>query len=142
VIGERIYPYTRTTQRQMFMDKRYQKYHYCKQDIAWQVTQIMRTMGWTMLPKSTPLRMALIINTQRGLHKVDRSNQEKAVEDAVQRITFQNDAWIDQTLFHRALTPDRPDQALLVLEVYDPAKSLPEWAAEIWAMAEHRGFKL
>lgn len=137
VVGGDIYPFTHTTRRQKYADPRYARYHAAKTDIGLQVTQQMAAAGWTKFPR-VPLRLAIILNVSGGLHKRDLSNQLKTVEDAIQHIVLDNDAWIDEQYTYRAQA--ETDKLLIVI---GPAILESErWVMRVRQVAEDKGLTL
>ena len=94
VINGPITPYTRTTQRQKFVDKRYKRYRASQDHIRLQLQAAMQREGWEMLPERTPLWVRVWFWPAK--HNCDLDNLVKAVLDAAQRVVFKDDRWVDQ----------------------------------------------
>ena len=92
ILGK-IQPYTRTTQKQKFVDERYQRYRASQHGIRLQLRAQMRREGWEMLPERTPLDVCLWFYPAD--HRCDLDNLVKAVLDAAQGIVFKDDRWVD-----------------------------------------------
>jgi hypothetical protein len=108
-ITGRIIPYVRMTQRSKHVDPDAIAYLASQDAIRWQLKQQMIDHGWEMLPESTPLLMRLHFDIGHAMHKYDRGNIEKAVEDAAQGIVFKNDAWIDDSWTVREQIDNLPE---------------------------------
>lgn len=134
-----IYPYTRTTMRQKFVDEAYAKYTASQCAIRQIVREMMADNDLSPMPDGTPLRLGIIFTVKRRLHKRDLSNMVKAVEDALQGVLFGNDAWIDAIYAERAIGP--ADACLIMLETKTGDRPIPldAWAEKLRRAAEDHG---
>lgn len=131
-----LYPYVRTTRRQMYVDPAYQKYDAAKKHIRAATVDAMNRQSVEQFAKE-PLRLALFVNVPQALHKRDLSNILKGVEDGMQHTIFSNDAWIDQVVVARALVTDREQRAVAVIQpVSDGPASFFDWLADVEKVAK------
>lgn len=110
-----LYPYVRTTRRQMFKDPAYQKYSNAKQQIRAATVDAMNRGGIEKMPKE-PLRLALFVNVPKALHRRDLSNILKGVEDGAQHAAYDNDAWIDEIAACRRQVEDEEARAIMIVQ--------------------------
>jgi Holliday junction resolvase RusA-like endonuclease len=106
-ISGKIKPYVRMTQRGKFVKPQAKEYLNSKSSIAWQLKAQMVKRNWEMLPKQTPLQVALFITQPKALHRADLDNIIKAVLDAAQGIVYPNDCWVDDITSRRVLAAGR-----------------------------------
>lgn len=142
-----IYPYTRTTGRQKFVDLAYKMYQASQNAIRVQAMAQMSATNTRKLPPSTPLRLGIVLVTKSGLHKRDLSNQFKAIEDALQGVVFGNDAWVDVALAERFLGPE--NRCLVFIDPIPPGwhegkwwhrrVMRDKWIGQVFAIAANRG---
>lgn len=126
VFGD-IYPCVRTTQRQKFMDPRWSQYAASQADIRQQVSLQMAAMGRDLFEREA-LGLGVFVWTTKALHKRDLSNIFKAAEDALQRVVYPNDAWID-CLLSRRWRADYDVNIILLLRT-DPLVQVSELATK------------
>jgi Holliday junction resolvase RusA-like endonuclease len=125
-----LYPYVRTTRRQMFKDPAYQKYHNAKQQIRAATVDAMNRGGIEKMPKE-PLRLALFVNVPKALHRRDLSNILKGVEDGAQHAAYDNDAWIDEIAACRRQVEDEEARAIMIVQpVSDGPYMFSDWVDE------------
>lgn len=133
-----LYPYTRTTFKKKFVDRYYQLYRASTADLRQQAHRIIVDQGWNMFPLGTPLRLGVILQVAKGLHKRDLSNQTKAIEDGLQSVALANDCWIDQSYGYRCLGDT--DLCLVFIERLELAPpDDPEWITELHKVAQAVG---
>lgn len=134
-----LYPYVRTTQKQMFKDPDYQKYDNAKRQIRASAVDAMGRAGIDKMPKE-PLRFALFVNVPARLHGRDLSNVLKGVEDGAQHAAYDNDAWIDHIVASRYLVRGKEQRAIMVVQ---PASEGParfsHWHVEVEDLAMEWG---
>lgn len=134
-----LYPYVRTTKRQMYVDPAYQKYHAAKQQIRAATADAMYFDEIAKLPK-VPLRLALFVNVPGAMHRRDISNILKGVEDGAQHAAYDNDAWIDQVAAVRVQVENREQKAIMIVQpVEEGPASFSTWLAEMEQVAREEG---
>ena len=130
-----LYPYVRTTQKQMFKDPNYHKYDNAKKQIRAATVDALSRAGLDMMPK-VPLRMALFVNVPGRLHGRDLSNVLKGVEDGAQHAAYDNDAWIDQIVASRHLVEDREQYVLMIVQpISEGPARFSKWHVEVEDLA-------
>jgi Holliday junction resolvase RusA-like endonuclease len=93
-------PYTRMTRRSKHASDRAKRYLDSQERLAWEFKRQMKEQGAHMIEK-TPLRLIVEIERRKLTHTKDSSNLLKALEDAMQKVVFSNDCWIDSISFDR-----------------------------------------
>ena len=90
-LAERVIPYVRMTQASKWHDSRAQDYLARQDAIRGMVREIMRTHDVDPFPPEVKLALGC---TFFGKYRGDLSNMEKAVEDALQGVLYENDRQI------------------------------------------------
>ena len=94
-LAERVIPYVRMTQASKWHDSRAQDYLARQDAIRGMVREIMRTHDIDPFPPEAKLALGC---TFFGKYRGDLSNMEKAVEDALQGVLYENDRQIRRRL--------------------------------------------
>ncbi len=102
IAGFRVHPYVRMTQRGKYVDREAIEYRGLKDALAHSLRAEMRECGYEMFGRR-PLRVHIWLTTERGLHRCDVDNLEKAILDACKGIVFEDDRWIDDLHITREL---------------------------------------
>lgn len=134
-----IYPYVRTTVKKKYVDRYYALYDHSKKHLAADAIEQMQAEGPVQLPaflSGQPLRLAIVMQVDSGLHKRDQSNQLKAIEDGLQGTVLANDAWVDQTYVERRLGAEN-----ICVIMFEPMTDLDEldWITEVKELARQEG---
>jgi Holliday junction resolvase RusA-like endonuclease len=109
IIHGPIVPFVHRTHQGKY-SPRAQHYHTSQAAIALQLKNQMQLNGWTMIERGQPLALRIHV-TRPAINRVDATNLQKAIEDAAQRIVFENDAWVVDV--HTTLEQDPDHHATL-----------------------------
>lgn len=145
VLQHDVYPHVRTTQRQKWVDKRFATYMASQNSIRTQVRNQMVANDWVMFPKRTPLILAIYLNVPgKHMHIRDTSNVLKAVEDAMQKTVYSNDAWIDCSFIMRIKQQRLEDLVMVAIDRLDSldmdsVNPVLGWLKSIEQECHHRG---
>lgn len=90
-----IVPYVRMTRRGKYVDPRAQLYLSSKDAVTYQIQNQMALADMDMFKHKTPLFASVNFTLERALHKSDLDNQLKAVFDAMNKVVYTDDCWID-----------------------------------------------
>jgi Holliday junction resolvase RusA-like endonuclease len=98
-----IKPYVRMTQASKHVDPDALFYQANQEELKIRIGQIMAQNGHEMLPGKTPLWVTVDLEVKERLHTKDSDNQLKALFDAMSKIVYPDDRWIDVHAMRRSL---------------------------------------
>ena len=117
-IDARHKPYTRMTQASKWVDKSAQDYLDSQTNLRGILMEAKTTQGYIAAPifrKGIPLRLVLIYGY--AMNNQDVSNLLKAVEDAANKVIYDDDRWIDEVIVRRAKRKRDVSSILIVMPV-------------------------
>lgn len=99
----RAIAYTRTTQRGAYFDKAYKKYQAYKDHVKIHAKLAMQKQGFQYIESGIPIEMGYRVYigpaAKRGVREGDLSNYLKGAEDALNKVLFHDDKWIQRFIF-------------------------------------------
>lgn len=101
-----VLPYVRMTQASKWVNDAAQRYLTNQAQLQLELAMIMRRdYDYKLLPAKTPLWVEITLVVTNRLHTKDGDNQLKALLDAMSKIVYPDDRWIDCHAFLRYLGP-------------------------------------
>jgi len=120
VIKHRPHPYTRTTRKQKWVDKRWQAYLDSRAALRADLVEQMAAGEYE--PYETGEHLSVHITVFTGAlnyNNVDLDNTVKGIIDGMQSVVFPNDAWIDELYAIRGMSPPGSECAIVSIRVKD-----------------------
>lgn len=93
VVPGRAVPYKRMTQKSKFVNTDAQRYLAYKQYVKVHAKIAMNQAGATMITKGRPIEFGCKVYLKGGLD-ADLSNYIKGIEDALNKLVYEDDRWI------------------------------------------------
>jgi len=114
--AERIKPYVRMTQKSKYVDRAAMTYMASQAHMG----HVFKQFHTERIDKGKPIRLAIEFNFTN--HRCDLSNLLKAVEDAANKILWDDDRWIDELTVRRRerLPGESKDLVSLYAETIEP----------------------
>jgi len=100
-----VVPYVRMTQKSKFCAPAALRYQASQQEIKLAMMGIMSRNDRAMFPPQTPLWVDIDMIVKDRLHTKDSDNLVKAILDAMSKVVYPDDRWVDRITFQRKLGP-------------------------------------
>lgn len=120
VINHCPHPYTRTTKKQQWVDKRWKAYLRSRADLRDDLNRQMAAGNYQPYQTRDHLSVHMTVFTGRmNYNDVDLDNIVKGVLDGMQGVVFPNDAWIDELYAIRGMSPKGSDCVIVRIRCKD-----------------------